>query len=141
MTDAAVLSGLIPPAGRCHISSYGRRRNAILERMSDVWVIAQALPTSPSCRSIWLNDALRQEVHSTDAVPSADAVESSNEGLGAVLACAKTTQYQARCSTHLPEPVLQVSTRCRDAVLIELSSEYCKIMEKRLAGEAIGTFD
>ena len=29
----------------------------------------------------------------------------------------------------------------RDAVLIELSSEYCKIMEKRLAGEAIGTFD
>ena len=29
----------------------------------------------------------------------------------------------------------------RDAVLIELSSEYCKIIEKRLAGEAIGTFD
>jgi DNA modification methylase len=27
-----------------------------------------------------------------------------------------------------------------DAVLIELGSEYCKIMEKRLAGEAIGTF-
>ena len=29
----------------------------------------------------------------------------------------------------------------RDAVLIELNSEYCKIMEQRLAGEAIGTFD
>ena len=27
----------------------------------------------------------------------------------------------------------------RDAVLIELNSEYCKIMEQRLAGEAIGT--
>ena len=29
----------------------------------------------------------------------------------------------------------------RDAVLIELNSEYCKIMEKRLAGETIGSFD
>jgi DNA modification methylase len=27
----------------------------------------------------------------------------------------------------------------RDAVLIELNYEYCKIMEKRLAGDAIGT--
>ena len=29
----------------------------------------------------------------------------------------------------------------RDAVLIVLNSEYCKIMEQRLAGEAIGTLD
>ena len=29
----------------------------------------------------------------------------------------------------------------RDAVLIELNSEYCKVMEQRLAGEGIGTFD
>ena len=29
----------------------------------------------------------------------------------------------------------------RDAVLIELNSDYCKIMQQRLAGEAIGTFD
>jgi len=29
----------------------------------------------------------------------------------------------------------------RDAVLIELNSEYCKFMEKRLAGGAIGTLD
>jgi hypothetical protein len=29
----------------------------------------------------------------------------------------------------------------RDAVLIELNSEYCKIMEQRLAGEGIGAFD
>ena len=29
----------------------------------------------------------------------------------------------------------------RDAVLIELNSEYCKIMKQRLAGEAIGTFE
>jgi DNA modification methylase len=29
----------------------------------------------------------------------------------------------------------------RDAVLIELNSEYCKVMEQRLAGEGIGTSD
>jgi site-specific DNA-methyltransferase (cytosine-N4-specific) len=29
----------------------------------------------------------------------------------------------------------------RDAVLIELNSEYCKLMDQRLAGEVIGTFD
>jgi 16S rRNA G966 N2-methylase RsmD len=29
----------------------------------------------------------------------------------------------------------------RNAVLIELNSEYYKIMEQRLAGEAIGTLD
>jgi DNA modification methylase len=29
----------------------------------------------------------------------------------------------------------------RDAVLIELNSEYCKIMEQCLGDEAIGTFD
>jgi DNA modification methylase len=28
-----------------------------------------------------------------------------------------------------------------DAVLIELNSEYCIVVEQRLAGEAIGTFD
>jgi DNA modification methylase len=29
----------------------------------------------------------------------------------------------------------------RDAVLIELNSDYCKVMEQRLAGEGIGAFD
>ena len=120
MTDAAVLSGLIPPAGRCHISSYGRRRNAILERTSDVWVITPKPCTLAHIAVMPLHLAercVKAGSSQSDAVPSADAVEASNEGLGAVLTCAKTTQYQARCSTHLPEPVLQVSPRCITAVM------------------------
>ena len=117
MTNAAVLSGLIPPAGRCHISSYGQRRNAILERMSDVWVISPKPCTLAHFAVMPLDLAERCVKAGSSPVRVLlrlrSAVATTSEGLGAVL------QVHRRTSTKQAARPICGSRfrRCRRATL------------------------
>ena len=104
-------------------------------------------PTLPLCRLIWLNDALRRrEFIGGVLLRLRSALDTTNEGSGRRPASGKDDPMPCKVldpfagagtTGMLAALTLTAAKRC----VIELNSEYCKIMERRLADQVVGTVD